>query len=110
MTPTISPPTIGTSTTHKPRAFWAGLLPANDQRWKKATLVKKAISRINTKAAPVAVAPRTTATAQSTTTRRSTTAVSAGTWAASLTRSSAGEIVSPPVVADCAFSFLLILE
>ena len=73
---------------------------SNDQRWKNARFVKNAISRIRTKAATEATAPMPIATPHSPTTRRSTTEVSAGTCAAWLTKSSEGEIVSPPVVAE----------
>src|SRR5580704_294378 len=68
----------------------------------------KSISRIRTLATKDAKAPSAMATTQSFTVRRSTTDASGGTCSASLTRSSEGEMVSPSVVAEWAFSFLII--
>ena len=106
--PTKSPPMTGTPITHIPKVLFPGLTSARERRWKNAKLVMKLISRIRSLATKAASTPNTIATRQTFTVRRSTTEVSGGTCSASLTRSSEGEMVNPSVVAECAFSVLII--
>src|SRR5713226_5170645 len=99
MTPTTIPPSTGTTTTQPPRWFPAGVAYAVLKRPYKAMLVTSQMSRVRTCATTPAASAISTASTLTNTTRRSTSARSGGTRAASSAGAIEGATGIPSVVA-----------